>query len=114
MLREILVAPPVGGGTNGCENGFCKACNFRAAAESGSMAVNPCLTFSTSPNGTNGQPVLTTSSQGFIDMVGVWDLTNPACQCDARFLQYMLDDCWVPECHGVSQFEVIGNAACPA
>lgn len=112
MLREILVAPPIGGGTNGCHNGFCKACDFQAEAESGSMAVNPCLTWSTNPDGSNAQPILTTSSQSMIGFAGLWNLADPACHCDSRFVQYMLDDCWVPECHGASQSNPAGDQLC--
>jgi hypothetical protein len=112
LLRQILVAPPQGEGTNACENGFCLACDYRDAAQSGSTAVNPCLTWSTNPDGSNAQPILTTSSQSMIDFAGLWNLADPACNCDARFIQYMLDDCWVPECHGASQSNPLADQLC--
>jgi hypothetical protein len=120
LMQEILVAPPGGEGTNGCVDGWCRACNFEEDANAGSPDVNPCLTFSTNSNGSNAQPVLTSSSQSFQNMVGVWDLSNAACKCDSRFLSYMESDCWVPECNGGSQanqkeeYANTGTVTCPS
>ncbi|CAK0910638.1 unnamed protein product, partial [Prorocentrum cordatum] len=60
----------------------------------------------------NAQPILTTSSQGMIGFAGLWNLADPACKCDPRFIQYMLDDCWVPECHGASQSDPESDSSC--
>lgn len=112
MLKEILVAPPIGEGTNGCSGGFCQACAFREAAQSGSTEVDPCVTWSTNPDGSDGQPITGESDASMIGFGGYWNLSHPACNCDSRFIQYMLDGCWVPECHGASQSNPTGDTAC--